>query len=125
MDRSNNNNSKNLDSTYQCYKASCCTSHRPTYFSWLLNRGHTNKQTNKNRLLTKNVEEFSGKIRRIGQQADKKKKSKTEIETELYRITRDVLVNWNQMTALKFETGGGGGGYGGRHQTSPASLLGL
>ena len=41
---------------YQCHMAACRTYHRPTYFSQLLNKSHT-----KAYLLTKNIEEFSGK----------------------------------------------------------------
>ena len=66
-------------------------------------------------LLTKNIEEFSGKeIRRKGQQAEN---DKTERVTGLGRRTRKEIAKWNQMTALRFQTGG-------RHQTSPASLRG-
>ena len=63
-------------------------------------------------LLTKNIEEFSEKkFRRKGQQAEN---DKTERVTGLGRRTREAIVKWNQMTALRFQTGG-------RHQTSPAS----
>ena len=66
-------------------------------------------------LLTKNIEEFSGKkFRRKGQQAEN---DKTEGVTGLGRRTREEIAKWNQMTALIFQTGG-------RHQTSPASLQG-
>ena len=66
-------------------------------------------------LLTKNIEEFSGKkFRRKGQQAEN---DKTERVTGLGRRTREEIAKWNQMTALRFQTGG-------RHQTSPASLRG-
>ena len=66
-------------------------------------------------LLTKNIEEFSGKkFRRRDQQVEK---DKTERVIELGRRTREEIVKWNQMTALRFQTGG-------RHQTSPASLQG-
>ena len=41
----------------------------------------------------------------------------TERVTGLGRRTREEIAKWNQMTALRFQTGG-------RHQTSPASLLG-
>ena len=37
--------------------AACCTYHRPANFSWLLNKNHTKKAY----LLTKSIEEFSGK----------------------------------------------------------------
>ena len=64
----------------------------------------------------KNIEEFSGKkFRRKGQQAEN---DKTERVTGLGRRPREEIAKWNQMTALRFQTGG-------RHQTSPASLQGL
>ena len=50
-----------------------------------------------------------------GQQAEN---DKTERVTGLGRRTREAKAKWNQMTALRFQTGG-------RHQTSPASLRGL
>ena len=37
--------------------------------------------------------------------------------TGLGRRTREAIAKWNQMTALRFQTGG-------RHETSPASLRG-
>ena len=40
---------------------------------------------------------------------------KTERVTGLGSRTREEIAKWNQMTALRFQTGG-------RHQTSPASL---
>ena len=45
-------------------------------------------------------------------------KDKIERVTGLGRRTREEIARWNQMTALRFQTGG-------RHQTSPASLRGL
>ena len=42
----------------------------------------------------------------------------TERLTGLGRRTREEIAKWNQMTALRFKTGG-------RHQTSPASLRGV
>ena len=66
-------------------------------------------------LLTKNIEEFSGKkFSRKGQQAQN---DKTERVTGLGRRTSEEIAKWNQMTALRFQTGE-------RHQTSPASLRG-
>ena len=66
-------------------------------------------------LFTKNIEEFSGKkFRRKGQQAEN---DKTERVTAPGRRTREEIAKWNQMTALRFQTGG-------RHQTSTASLRG-
>ena len=62
-------------------------------------------------LLTKNIEEFSGKkFSRKGQQ---KKKDKAERVTGLGSRTREEIAKRNQMTALRFRTGG-------RHQASPA-----
>ena len=52
-------------------------------------------------------------MRRQGQQAEN---DKTKRVTGLGRRTREEIAKWNQMTALKFQTGG-------RHQTSPASLV--
>ena len=46
-----------------------------------------------------------------------RKKDKTEKVLRLGRRTREEIVKWNKMTALRFQTGG-------RHQTSPASLRG-
>ena len=57
---------------------------------------------------------FWKKFRRKGQQAEN---DKTERVTGLGRRTREEIAKWNQMTALRFQTGG-------RHQTSPASLRG-
>ena len=48
----------------------------------------------------------------MDQQAEK---DKTEQVTGLGRRTEEEIANWNQMTALRFQTGR-------RHQTSPASL---
>ena len=55
-------------------------------------------------LLMKNIEEFSGKkFRKKGQQAEN---DKTERVTGLGRRTREEIAKWNQMTALRFQTGG-------------------
>ena len=54
------------------------------------------------------------KFRRKGQQAEK---DKTERVTALGRRRREEIVKWDQMTALRFKTGG-------RHPTSPAFLRG-
>ena len=56
----------------------------------------------------------------MGQQAEKAttKKDKTETVTGLGRRTREEIVKWNQMTAPRFQTGGGD------IKTSPASLRG-
>ena len=67
--------------------------------------------------LTKNTGRiFWKKFMRMNQQAEKK--DKTERVIELGRRTREEIVKWNQMTALRFQTGG-------RDQTSPASLRGI
>ena len=50
----------------------------------------------------------------MGQQAEK---DKTERVLGLGSKTSEEIAKWNQMTALRFQTGG-------RHQTSPASLRG-
>ena len=52
------------------------------------------------------------KFRKKDQQAEE---DKTERITGLGRRIREEIAKWNQMTALRFQTGG-------RHQTSPASL---
>ena len=41
-----------------------------------------------------------------GEWASRKKKDKTERVTGLGRRTRDKIVKWNQMTPLRFQTGG-------------------
>ena len=97
------------NSKYQSHMAACCTNHRPTYFSRLLNSKHTHKKAY---LFTKNIGGiFWKKFSRMDQQAEK---DKTERVTGLGRRTREEIAKWNQMTALRFQTGG-------RHQTSPAS----
>ena len=63
-------------------------------------------------LFTKNIEEVSGKS--SGEWASRQKTDKTERVTGLGRGTRKKIVKWNQMTALRFQTGG-------RRQTSLAS----
>ena len=63
----------------------------------------------------KNIEEFSRK--KSEEQASRLKKDKTEKVTGLSKITREDIVKGNQMTALRFKTGG-------RHQTCPASIWG-
>ena len=50
----------------------------------------------------------------MDQQAEE---DKTKKLTGLGRRTREKIAKWNQMTALRFQTGG-------RHQTSTASLRG-
>ena len=67
---------------------------------------------NKAYLFMKNTEEFSGKKSGEWTSRQKTKTKKTERVTGLGR-TREETVKWNQMTALRFQTGR-------RHQTSPA-----
>ena len=64
-------------------------------------------------LITKNIPDFSGKS--LEERASRQKK--TERVTGLGRRTRQETAKRNQMTALRFQTGG-------RHQTSPDSLQG-
>ena len=64
-------------------------------------------------LFTKNIEEFSGKSSE--ERTRREKKDKIEKVTGLGRRTREEATKWNQMTALRSQTGG-------RHQTSLASL---
>ena len=49
----------------------------------------------------KNSEEFSGK----SSEERTSRQKKTERVTELGRRTRQVTAKWNQMTALRFQTG--------------------
>ena len=44
-------------------------------------------------------------LRGIRKMGEKQKKDKTERGTRLGRRTREVTVKWNQMTALRFQTG--------------------
>ena len=95
-------------------------------------------------LITKNIDEISGK--NSGEWTSRQRKDRTERVIGLGRRTREEIVKWNQMTALRFQTGGDirhprptfrgrgdnkknqmtalGFQTGGRHQTSPASLQG-
>ena len=50
------------------------------------------------------MEEFSGKS--SGEWTSRQKKDKTDRATGLGIITREEIVKWNQMTALRFQTGG-------------------
>ena len=59
-------------------------------------------------LLAKNNEEFSGE--RSDEWANRKKK--IERAMGVGRRTREETAKWNQMTALIFQTGEGGGGEG-------------
>ena len=73
-------------------------------------------------LLTKNIEESSAKSSEDWASKQKKtitrnKRQDRNSNLRLGRRTREEILKWNQMTALRFQTGG-------RHQTSPASLRG-
>ena len=46
------------------------------------------------------------KVQENGLAGRKKKKDKTDTVTGLRRKTREERVKWNQMTALRFQTGG-------------------
>ena len=48
----------------------------------------------------------------MGQQAEKREKDKAERVTGLSQKTREEIVKWNKMTALRFHTELGGGGRG-------------
>ena len=49
----------------------------------------------------------------MGKKTRQAENDKTDRVTGLGRRTREEIAKWNQMTALRFQTGG-------RHQTSPA-----
>ena len=53
----------------------------------------------------KNIEEFSGKSSGEWPSKQEKEEDKTERVTGLSRKTREEIVKWNQMTALRFQTG--------------------
>ena len=72
------------------------------------------KRRRKKALLPKNIEELSGKN---PEKWTGRQKNVTERVTGLGRRTGEKIAKWNQMTALRFQTGG-------RHQTSPATLRG-
>ena len=55
-------------------------------------------------LLTKNIEDFSGKS--SGEWTRRQKKDETDRVAGLGRSPREEIVKWNQMTALRFQTGG-------------------
>ena len=59
-------------------------------------------------LLTKNIEEFSGK--KIQKKGPVGRKDKIERVTGLGRRTREEIVKWNHMTAVRFQMGRGEGG---------------
>ena len=54
-------------------------------------------------LLTKNIAEFSGKS---SEERTSRQKKIRERVTGLGRRTREEIAKWNQMTALRFQTGG-------------------
>ena len=56
------------------------------------------KKKKKAYLLTKNIEERSGKS--SGEWTSRQKKGKSERVTGLGRRTREDIIKWNQMTAL-------------------------
>ena len=56
------------------------------------------------------MKNFLEKVQKKGPAS--RKKDKIEMVTGLGRRTREAIAKWNQMTALRFQTGG-------RHQTSP------
>ena len=54
-------------------------------------------------LLKKNIEEFSGKSSE--ERTSRQKKDQIERVTGLGRRTREAIAKWNQMTALRSQTG--------------------
>ena len=75
--------------------------HTPTNYHLLTSKQETYQKAY---LLTKNTEEFSGKtIRRMGQ--SKEKREDRQSKSEVGRRTREDTVKWNQMTAIRFQTG--------------------
>ena len=54
-------------------------------------------------------------LEKVNENGSAGRKKKTERVIGLGRRTRQEIVKWNQMAALRFQTGG-------RHHTSPASL---
>ena len=62
------------------------------------------------------MKNFLDKVQENGPAGRKKEEDNTERVTGLGR-TREEIAKWNQMIALRFQTGG-------RHQTSPTSLRG-
>ena len=57
-------------------------------------------------LLTKNIKVFSRKSSEEWTSRQQQKKDKTERVIRLGRRTRKETVKWNQMTVLRFQTGG-------------------
>ena len=86
--------------------AACSTRHTTNQLA--ANRNHTKKSTSQ---LIKIVEEYFGEKSQIWPLAEKKGGERAR---GVGRRTREEIDKWNQMTALRFQTGG-------RHQTYPAS----
>ena len=69
----------------------------------LLNKNHIEKTTCKQKILKNFLEKQSGKWAR------RQKKDKTERAMGVGRRTREEIVKWNEMTALRFIQDGGRG----------------
>ena len=55
-------------------------------------------------LLTKNIKEFSRE--KSGERASRQKEKKDKKSKGSGRRPREAIVKWNQVTALRFQTGG-------------------
>ena len=71
----------------------------PTNLLLLADKQESYKKTY---LLTKNIEEFSGK----SSEERTSRQKKIERVTGLRRRTRQETAKWNQLTALRYQTGG-------------------
>ena len=113
MDRSN----KKLKISYKCPTAntSAIWQHAAHTTDHLLLLAAKQEPFKTAYLLTKNIEDFSRKNNQENGPAGKKKKRSSRTRQQ---NKRGDIVEWNQMTALRFLTGGE------RHLTSPASLCG-
>ena len=98
------------NSKHQFHRAAYCMYHRQTNFSKLLNRSPTKtKKSLKER-------DWSFLEKKSQEKDHQRKKDETERATGISkRRRRAETVKWNQMTAMRLQTGG-------RHQTSPASF---